>query len=334
MSDTVKILVARTYTVHAAHPDRPDYFRCRRNGRFGAPVVVGRPDPIPVEEFLALPHACKNCKKVLTAPAPVDPDAALATLESSISAEPTPEHAAEVARRLTPGTARMILDMAAQDDRSLMLVTDYPSSVRRSADRYGLVYPIGFGDYRLTPLGGLVAQALAERTRAATQATPLTVEQAGEKISAECGEALATSGAESEPFRPEPGDLVVGTLTLTGARAPIGDPVIGVFEGVDTSLNLAFLRDNAVGLAVDIDSLRPAPQVPDASHLIGRKITAELAVGTHEQITGVVARVLRPSPDGLYVVVQLETSWIVRVPVAEVVATAGAATAVWRTEVS
>jgi hypothetical protein len=197
--DTVKILVARTYTVHAADPARTDHFLCKAGGsQYGPPVVVvGRPDDIPVEEFLALSHACKNCKKRVAAGAPVDPDAALAALEASPDAEPTPEHAAEVARRLTSRTARMILDMAAQDDRSLTLATDYPSPVRRSADRYGLVYPVGFGDHRLTPLGELVAKSLAERTRA-TQATPLTVEQAGEKISAEYGEALATLGAEPE----------------------------------------------------------------------------------------------------------------------------------------
>lgn len=165
-------------------------------------------------------------------------------------------------------------------------------------------------------------------------AAPFTVDAAGEKIAAEYGDALTALGregagqdpdarAKAHPYRPAVGELVVGTLVSTWTGKQIGGLTIGAFDSLNTRYGLAILRDGGAVLSVDIDSMRPAPVVPDASHLVGRKITANLAVGPDgDTRTGIVREVLRPSADGRYVVVQFETDWIVRVPVSEVAGTA------------
>lgn len=191
------------------------------------------------------------------------------------------------------------------------------------------VHGIPHTGFKLTEHGARVAALLAEAERAELAAedaprAPLTVDQAGAKVAAEYGDALAVLGrketeedarAKAHPYRPAVGELVVGTLKSNSTGKLIGGLQIGEFEGVDTRYGIAHLRDGHMVVAVNADSMRPAPQVPDASHLIGQKITAGLATGELEEKTGVVARIFRPSADGEYVVAQYETGWVVRIPV-------------------
>lgn len=186
--------------------------------------------------------------------------------------------------------------------------------------------------YSLTDHG---ARVVALLTAGSPKRAPLTLTEAAEKITAEYSDALKALGAEeyaaeldartkAHPYRPAVGELVVGTLKSVVTGKQIGGLQIGVFEGIDARYGLAHLRDGHAGSVVDVDSMRPAPTVPDASHLIGVELTAELAVGDHGLRTGVVASVLRPSADGRYVVMQFEkpTTWVVRVPVGVVERTA------------
>jgi hypothetical protein len=206
-------------------------------------------------------------------------------------------------------------------------------------------YVVNGQKYRVVELADLVLEGGFEgaygraetivRQDSPLKPAPLTLTEAAEKITAEYSDALKALGAEeyaaeldarakAHPYRPAVGELVVGTLKSVVTGNPIGGLTIGVFEGVDTRYGLAHLRGGHMVAVVDIDSMRPAPVVPDASHLVGVELTAELAVGDHSLRTGVVASVLRPSADGRYVVVQFEkpATWVVRVPVEVVERTA------------
>lgn len=48
----IRNLVSRSHVVHAPHPERPDYFKCQKNGFYGAPVLIGTTDR---------PVTCRNC---------------------------------------------------------------------------------------------------------------------------------------------------------------------------------------------------------------------------------------------------------------------------------
>jgi len=63
---------------------------------------------------------------------------------------------------------------------------------------------------------------------------------------------------------------------------------------------------------------------PDASHLVGEKVTAESAdlFTDGESTTGVVAKILRWTPDGGHVIVRLRSRYTVRIPRTLVEATA------------
>lgn len=180
--------------------------------------------------------------------------------------------------------------------------------------------------FKLTEHGARVAAILAEAERAelAAEAAPQALASYGDTLALldqDVDEADAR--AKAHPYRPAVGELVVGTLRYHATGKLIGGLQIGEFESVDTKHGIAHLRDGHMVVAVDIDSMRPAPQVPDASHLIGQKTTAELAVGDHEEMTGIIARVFRPSADGRYVIAQFEAGWVVRIPMALVEQSSG-----------
>ncbi|GAA3878559.1 hypothetical protein GCM10022243_49090 [Saccharothrix violaceirubra] len=79
-------------------------------------------------------------------------------------ADPTEDEITTAMRGLTPLTAAMLADMAAQPDRALILVGQYHPATRAAADRRGLIYPVPAGEHRLTLLGEAVMSRMSIQT--------------------------------------------------------------------------------------------------------------------------------------------------------------------------
>lgn len=119
------------------------------------------------------------------------------------------------------------------------------------------------------------------------------------------------------PYVPAVGELVIGDAIPTGGLA------IGTFTGLDRRYNMAIIHDGLMVLAVEPQSLRPAPPFPDASHLIGQEVTGGTVAGNPRySLTGVVSEIHNPTADGAHVRVKLDWGHIVLVERSYVEATA------------